>query len=392
MDFERVACLTFVNKGIVREQLTHHIRPLYYRQKYGIPVHNPLATDVQKMYPMTYEFTRRAAIMAGMPSLSTDELGYLTIYLSADLDNRMLEEGDTSASKVLMVDATNMSMATLVREQLVDACGIQFEFDYTEPSKLHRWDLDGYALVLALTPLPVEMHSDNMVEVAPFLSEENKQQIYHILRNNRIISRYNGLIEGIVGIVEKALPEADRSILHTDRIHFELFRFFDDRDRGLSDTGSSQCQDAHIEGTYVTVPAGLTWQQMTLAGAEALQGGVGTSRFAERMKNIVSGPRFLYYRMNDSPDVVIVRCPMQGDDNAHVAAQIVVSPDGVEFPDGLLAKVVVCIATINRYSHWGTLFNVYRYLSDPKHVCQIKAECSADLMGDEKQRREPNHG
>ena len=66
--------------------------------------------------------------------------------------------------------------------------------------------------------------------------------------------------------------------------------------------------------------------------------------------------------------------------NTHVAAQIVVSPDGVEFPDGLLAKVVVCIATINRYSHWGTLFNVYRYLSDPKHVCQIKAECSADLM------------
>lgn len=48
-NFEKVGCLTFVNKGYVYEQLTHHIRPLYYRMKYGILTHNPLTVDIQKM-------------------------------------------------------------------------------------------------------------------------------------------------------------------------------------------------------------------------------------------------------------------------------------------------------------------------------------------------------
>ena len=201
-NFERVACLTFVNKDFVKEQLSHHIRPLFYRQKYGIPVHNPLTEDVRKMYPMSFEFCRRAALESGMGDLSNGELAYLTIYLSSDLDSNMLEEGDTSATRVLIVGATNMSTATLVRDQLSQACGINFDCECVDPEKLRRWTLESYAIVLALVPLPPEMRSDNMVEVTPFFSEENKRQIYGVLRRNRIISRYDSLIDGILGIGE----------------------------------------------------------------------------------------------------------------------------------------------------------------------------------------------
>ncbi len=372
LNFERVGCLTFVNKEYIHEQLSHHIRPLYYRQKYGIPVHNPLCADIQKMYPMTYEFTRRAAVLSGMENLSDDEIAYLTIYLSSDLDSKMLEAGDSSASKVLVVGASNMSTATLVKEQLLDATGISFDFEYEEADKLQRWKFESYALVVALCPLPREMHSENMVEVTPFLTEENKQNIYRVLRSNRIISRYNSLIDGIVRIVGKALPESDREALTSDRLHFELFRFFDERERGLMDPFSTQTSTSNIESEKVFLSDGSTWQEATLAGARALQGIDSSSRLVERMQNIVAGSRFLYYFM--APGVVVVRCPMQGDDNAHVAAQIVLSRDDVEFPDGQMARVIICVATINRYSHWGTLYNVYQYFSDPEHVKAVEEE------------------
>lgn len=202
-NFERVACLTFVNKEFVKEQLSHHIRPLFYRQKYGIPVHNLLTDDVRKMYPMSFEFCRRAAIESGMGSLSDDELAFLTIYLSSDLDSKMLERGDTSADRVLIVGADNMSTATLVRDQLSQACGISFDCEYADSEKLHRWTLESYTVVLALVPLPPEMRSDNMVEVTPFFSEENKHQIYGVLKRNRIISRYDSLIGGILDIMSE---------------------------------------------------------------------------------------------------------------------------------------------------------------------------------------------
>lgn len=377
VNFERVGCLTFVNKELVREQLSHHIRPLYYRQKYGLSAHNPVAADVQKMYPMTYEFTRRAALETDMRNLSEDELAFLTIYLSSDLDNKMLEEGDTSATRVLIVGASNMSVATLIKDQLFDMCGIQFEFEYAEPAKLHRWELDSYALVVALVPLPTSMHSDNMVEASPVLSEECKQRIFEILRANRIISRYNTLIDGIIEIVSKAVPAADREGLASEKVRFELFRFFDTNDRGFMDDSFVQTGDAHIVHDHVSLADGASWREAVLAGSRALQKSVPTSRLVARMTNLITSGKLQYYRMAD--DVMIVRCPMQGDEGAHVAAQIVLSRMGVQCPDGRLAKVVICMATINRYSHWGTLYNIYQYLSVEENVRKLESEYVAPV-------------
>lgn len=381
-NFERVGCLTFANKGYVHEQLMHHIRPLYYRQKYGISVHNPLTSDIQQMYPMTHEFTRRAAVLSGMGQLTEDEMAYLTIYLSADLDNKMLEQGDSSATKVLLVGATNMSVATLVRGQLKDAIGIQFDFDFAEPEKLKRWTFEGYALVLTLVQLPKGMYSDNMVEITPFLSEESCQQIYGILRNNRIISRYDTLIEGIAQIVGRSLPERDQEALRSDKLHFELFHFFDERDRDLMGPPVARTQNSCVLQRKVYLPSGSTWEEAVIAGASELQHGVATSRLVERMENIIRGRRLLYYRAESN--VVIVRCPMQGDEGARVAAQIVISLDGVVFPDGEPANVVVCVATINRYSHWGTLYSLYEWLSVPEHV--------AGLIRDAAEKGEQDNG
>lgn len=377
VNFERVGCLTFVNKALVREQLSHHIRPLYYRQKYGLSAHNPVAADVQKMYPMTYEFTRRAALETGMGNLSEDELAFLTIYLSSDLDTKMLEEGDTSATRVLIVGASNMSVATLVKDQLFDMCGIQFEFEIAEPAKLHRWELDSYALVITLAALPASMHSDNMVETSPVLSEECKQRVFKILRDNRIISRYNTLIDGIIEIVSKSVPIADREGLASEKLRFELFRFFDTNDRGFMDDAVVQQGDSHIVHERVCVADGTTWRDAVLAGSRALQKSVPTSRLVARMTNLMTSGKIQYYRMAD--DVMIVRCPMQGDEGAHVAAQIVLSRSGVLCPDTRLAKVVICMATINRYSHWGTLYNIYQYLSVEENVRKIESEYVAPV-------------
>ncbi|WP_317415950.1 transcription antiterminator [Thermophilibacter provencensis] len=372
-NFERVGCLTFQNKEYVREQLSHHIRPLYYRQKYGISVHNPLATEVQEMYPMAFEFVRRAAVESGMGQLSEGELAYLTIYLSSDLDSRMLENGETSANKVLLIGADNMSTATLVKDQVFEACGIDFEYEYAEPGNVRRWALDRYALVISLVPLPRELHSDNLVEVTPFLSDENKHSVYNVLRGNRIISRYDALIEGIVDIVGRSAPEGAAEWLASDRLHFELFRYFDDRDRGFMGPLNIRLDESHISSDRVVLFKGVTWREAVLSGARELQGSCSKSRLVERMGNIIEGSRLLYYHMSE--DVTVVRCPMQGDEGAHVEARVVVAPGPISFPDGRSSQVVICVSTINRYSHWGMLYSIYQNFSNREYIEQIINEC-----------------
>ncbi len=66
LSFERIACLSFPNRERLQKQLSHHIRPMYYRIKYGIPDKNPLVKDIKAMYPFVFDFTHKAVQAAKM--------------------------------------------------------------------------------------------------------------------------------------------------------------------------------------------------------------------------------------------------------------------------------------------------------------------------------------
>ena len=50
------------------------------------------------------------------------------------------------------------------------------------------------------------------------------------------------------------------------------------------------------------------------------------------------------------------------------------APEPIEFPDGRASKLVICVSTINRYSHWGTLYSIYQHFSDNEYVRQVMEE------------------
>lgn len=154
VNFERVSCFNYVDRSIVCQQMSNHIRPLYYRLKYGLQADNPLVNDIRRVYPMSFEFTKRAATETGLGELSDDELGYLTIYLTAGLDRKMFEEGDTSSENVLIIGADSNATIELIKRQILEACGISFNYTFSDLKKVRRWELDRYALVLSLVRVP----------------------------------------------------------------------------------------------------------------------------------------------------------------------------------------------------------------------------------------------
>ena len=361
-NFERVSCLNYIDKGLVCRQITHHIRPMYYRMKYGLQASNPLTSDIKKMYPLTFEFAKRATILTGLDQLDDNEIAYLTIYLTAGLDSKMFEDGDTSSTKVLIVGAANMSTITLIRQRIMDACGMNFDYSFMDVAKLRRWMLDRYALVIALEQLPEQLIGENVVKATPILTDENLADIFEILKKNRIVSRYNGVIEEIVGIFKNALPERDHDYLESDRLYFELFRYFNDRDYTSVFESSAAPGAPELASRVVRVPNDASWQQAVLAGCAAICEETGSRLLVERMRNLVTSPKIQWYRMAD--DAVVVHCPMQGDACGRVAAQVVLAGEGAMFPDGKPVKAIFCLTTVDRYSHWGTLYAIYTAYSD----------------------------
>lgn len=359
-NFERVSCLNYVEKSIVCNQMSNHIRPLYYRLKYGLQEYNPLTNDIKKAYPMTFEFARRAAEETGLCQLTDNEVGYLTIYLTSGLDRKMLEDGDTSSEKVLVVGAENNATVALIKRQITDACGIVLDYSVADIKNLRRWQLDRYALVLFLVPLPADMHCENALEVDPFLGDRELQRIFEVLRGNRIISRYNGMISEIIDIFKRAFPESAGHQLESDRLFFELFRYFNKNDLGFVEQVPSAEEVRRVIGGISRVSDEFSWRDAVLEGCQAICERTGSTSLRDRMDNLLQSPKLQWYRMDS--ESVLVHCPMQGDSKGLVTTQVVLSSGGVLFPDQRPANVIVCLTTVDRYSHWSALYTIYKNL------------------------------
>lgn len=73
--------------------LTEHVDRLRVRLQYSLPVHNPLLNDVAARYPDVHDVAKRAAALIEDrigASVSEDEAGFVTMYLSGALERMRL--------------------------------------------------------------------------------------------------------------------------------------------------------------------------------------------------------------------------------------------------------------------------------------------------------------
>lgn len=166
------------------------------------------------------------------------------------------------------------------------------------------------------------------------------------------------MIDEVIDIFKENLPSAKQEDFDSDRLFFELFRYFSKKPYEMSEKLPQLDVCAVIEGV-TEVPAASTWQDAVLHGCEAICDRTGSRTLGDRMNNLVQSPKIQWYRM--TPEIVLVHCPMQGDEHGLITAEAVECPGGgVQFPDQRMASTVICLTTIDRYSHWSALYSIYK--------------------------------
>lgn len=324
-DFERVGCLNYIDRPFVVKQMSHHIRPLYYRLKYGVQASNPLLDDIKRSYPFTYEFARRAAVCAGLEGLSEDEVAYLAIYLTAGLDRVMLDGDKGGAGRILVIGADGMSTIALIEQQICDTFGVRFEYECGDLRGLSPADLDRYVLVISLDPVPPAMEMAHVVRAEAVLAKEAVNAIFEVLRHSPAMIRCSALVEEVVGIVEKSLPVDAVTRAGESDLRLSLFRYFNECECSIPNDALG-CAAPDLSHCACDMPVCERWQDAVLAGAAAIRTRTGSRSLLERMHNLLSSSRIQWYRM--ASDAVLVHCPMQGDEKGGVLTQAVVAGGG----------------------------------------------------------------
>lgn len=374
LNFERIACLSFPNRERLQKQLSHHIRPMYYRIKYGIPDKNPLVKDIKSMYPFVFDFTRKAIeeIKMNLPAeeISEDELAYLCVYFVSNLNEKCIEQQDSENRGVLIVGAENMAVAILMREQLRERLGLSLNYHVISLSKLRQWMLDDYTLVVSLVPLRNRFNCNKIVETGPIITEMTQRSIMKILCGDKSIAQYDEMIQEIIARVKDSVSGE----VQTDKLYFDLFCYFEEKRRGKRIRSTSNVFYQKIEkNQFLMLPETADLYTTLLLGSRLLHRGETDERLSQRMINLLQNKKLQTYRIQK--DVVLIHFPMQSDIKPTIDAFIAISPQGVLCHDGDEARILVGLATKDSYSHWPELEFIYRYFSDHNHVEGIKQLC-----------------
>ncbi|WP_096437419.1 BglG family transcription antiterminator [Alteribacter populi] len=119
IDFQRYSCIEFDNYQAVEQNLLIHIRPAYYRLKYGIQLKNPLTTSVKEKYGEVFQLTKK--VVHHLESffgtiVNEDELAYIAMHFGG----WMRKEGNTPVSRktAVIVCSSGVGTSQILKSQL----------------------------------------------------------------------------------------------------------------------------------------------------------------------------------------------------------------------------------------------------------------------------------
>lgn len=366
-NFERITCLVFYNRNKLRHELFHHIRALYYRMKYGNPSDNPLVNDIEQLYPFAFEATRRAVEELGnvfLKDIPRDEIGYLCIYMVSNLDEKKVHQGMKYDGSILIVGPKNMAVATLVKDQLQNLLGRGFRYDVMSLGRLKKRVVDEYVMVVSVDVPRGRIPGDTVVETSTILTKEDKYKMLDILRNQKVLSKYNHRIEDIISIVRENVEQP----MDVKELYFGLLHYFNSTDR--YDPSNEQVRISANQVQSYELSEGLSWEDVVLRGAEILGG--KSERLCARMQNLLRRDKVQNYRF--IKDAVLVHYPMQGERDSEIKLVCLMSENGVKCRDGKVVHRILCLSTIDKYSHFTVLDELYRYYETRTRIRELAGE------------------
>lgn len=219
-NFERIACVGFKDKRQFLGRLYLHIRPMYYRLKYGRKMGMALTHRIRDMYSSAYEFTRQALKLTSseMSSLiDEEELTYLCIYMVSYLGERATKQ-TFKRHRILIICGAGVAASVLLREQISSLLGDAFKYDLLPARQVEDLDLSGYCLII--TTIQLDTLDDRVIQTGPILSEDNKARITDIICRTGAFDFSLREAEDILDIVRKNMSITDETSLLRDIVRY----------------------------------------------------------------------------------------------------------------------------------------------------------------------------
>lgn len=224
-NFEKNARINIRAKENLKTRLILHLKPMYYRLKYGIKVENPLLLDIKLMYGDVFALVEKSIKEIGgeiEKIVTQEEIAYLVMYMESHFSEMQYGILGSNHRKrpILIVCGAGVSTSVFIRTQLIDLMGNQFDFALCSVNQFGQKNLDEYLMIISTVRF--KALPKHTVYVGPILSSRDKELILSQLNNYKISPGIEFSLCDLMNILREHV--SDKEAL--ERINFDLYSFF----------------------------------------------------------------------------------------------------------------------------------------------------------------------
>lgn len=357
-NFEIVACVQIKDKEHLGIRLRSHIRPFYYRLKYGLQEENTLVSQIQKMYPEAFDFCKKAIkeIDSKISEIiSDDEIAYVTVYFVGTQTYNVSFHSDILVKpQILLINEKGRAQSDLLITQLQEMFGEDLIYETRQESDLKQLDLDVYSTIIYTgSVLDVEeRYKPKLVKVKQAIDEETYAAIVSILVDQGVSYRDDQLIKKIIDDIKQNVSVS----FNETKLYMDLFKTVHSF-RSTSEYVNKRktIQNLIKEHKYRFLQGDVTWESVTFEG---YKGVYGQQRAFTKLSSESQLEEQRSYVYNITSNIMLVYC----FDYSHISEDrisIVVSSQEIAVNETNRANIFIFFACRNDYRHFPHLKEIY---------------------------------
>ncbi|HYK75270.1 MAG TPA: transcription antiterminator, partial [Pseudoneobacillus sp.] len=172
-DFQKYACVFLKNREEVEKSLLLHVKPAYYRVKYGLEVESNVATTIKEKYDDIFQLTKKVIYhlekLVGK-KINDNEIALIAMHFGGWMERVGVKPADRK--KALLVCTTGVGTSRLLQHQLE---GLFSTVDIIGSVSLREYEKNQFEVDFIISTISLDEKDKPVFVVSPILTEAEKE-------------------------------------------------------------------------------------------------------------------------------------------------------------------------------------------------------------------------
>lgn len=217
-EFQDYACVIFEDFNGLSSDLYLHMKPAFYRVKYGIDIENPLLNTIQQNYKEVYYLTKKVIHHFEeyvRKSVSDDEIAYITMHFGA----WMRKEGivPNPRKTALLVCPNGIGTSRMLQYQLEKLFS---NVDILNAISKREYESNTFDVDCIITTTEIEKRGVPVFKVNPILTDSEKASLLRNVNGVLYGENQKDSVDVVMGIIRKYSDVVDEQSLKRELTEF----------------------------------------------------------------------------------------------------------------------------------------------------------------------------